>query len=217
MEVTLIPITDLKPHPRNYQQHPKEQLQHIIESINTHGFYRNVVVARDNTILAGHGVTLAAKTMGRTEVPVIRLDIDPNSPEALKVLVSDNEINNLAQVDDRELTELLRTIMQDDMVGLLGTGFDEAQLAALVMVTRPASEIRGMSEAAEWLGMPDYEEYTEPLRATISFLTPEDRTNFFAFLGIPEAPMTGRSSTVWWPPKQTDDTRNVQFQDTVGS
>jgi ParB-like chromosome segregation protein Spo0J len=67
-----VALDDLKPHPRNYQQHPDDELAHIMESIKTHGFYRNVVIARDGTILAGHGVTQAARKLGYTHVPVIR-------------------------------------------------------------------------------------------------------------------------------------------------
>jgi ParB-like chromosome segregation protein Spo0J len=99
-----VPIGDLKPHPRNYQKHPADQLKHIQASIAAHGYYRNIVVARDNTILAGHGVVEASRAMGKKRVPVVRLDVAPDDPRALKVLTSDNEISNLAEVDDRGCT-----------------------------------------------------------------------------------------------------------------
>jgi hypothetical protein len=57
----LIAIKELKPHPRNYRSHPEDQLVHLVNSIKQHGFYRNVVVAKDNTILAGHGVVPSFK------------------------------------------------------------------------------------------------------------------------------------------------------------
>ena len=43
-------LADLKPHPKNYRSHPPAQLEHIKSSLEQHGVYRNVVVARDNTI-----------------------------------------------------------------------------------------------------------------------------------------------------------------------
>lgn len=134
----LIDTKDLKPHPRNYQQHPDYQLRHIIKSIETHGFYRNVVVAKDNTILAGHGVVEAATRLGITQIPVHRVDLMPDDTKALQILTGDNEINNLAVVNDRMLTELLKEIALDDTAGLIGSGFDENQLATLAMITRPA-------------------------------------------------------------------------------
>lgn len=56
----LVPLSELRPHPRNYRHHPERQLIHIAMSLHQNGFYRNVVAARDGTILAGHGVVLAA-------------------------------------------------------------------------------------------------------------------------------------------------------------
>ena len=73
--VRQVAISGLRPHPRNYREHPEDQLEHIKASIVENGFYRNVVAARDGTILAGHGVVLAATAMGLRKVPVIRLDL----------------------------------------------------------------------------------------------------------------------------------------------
>ena len=100
MQVETVDINDLKEHPKNYKKHPDDQLKHIISSIEEHGFYRNIVIAKDNTILAGHGVYQACKKINKKELPVIRLDIEHDSPQALKVLPSDNEIQNVADVDD---------------------------------------------------------------------------------------------------------------------
>ena len=160
-------VMKLKAHPRNYQQHPEIQLRHIIKSIETHGFYRNIVVAKDNTILAGHGVTEAAIRMGLKQVPVIKMDIDPEDPRALKLLTGDNEIGNLAVVNDRMLTELLKEVMGTEDLGLTGTGFDADQLSSLLMVTRPASEIKDSNQAGEWLGMPDWDVAPAALRLAI--------------------------------------------------
>jgi ParB-like chromosome segregation protein Spo0J len=71
LRAEFVPLASLKPHPRNYRIHPDDQLEHIIKSIQEHGFYRNVVAARDGTILAGHGVVQAALKMGLKGVPVV--------------------------------------------------------------------------------------------------------------------------------------------------
>jgi hypothetical protein len=215
-EVEWVRADTLKPHPRNYQTHPDDQLAHIAESLASHGFYRNIVVAREGTILAGHGVVLAAIKTGREQVPVMRLDLSPDEPRALKVLTSDNEIGNLAEVDDRALTELLKGIMNDDDVGLLGTGFDEKQLAALAMVTRPAAEILDNDEAAQWVGMPDHEPGTKALYATVSFLTAKARESFLKKLGIkPESVRNygaGGHMSMWWPPRKRNDMKSLRFE-----
>lgn len=204
----LVSVKDLKPHPRNYQTHPEFQIRHIKKSIQDHGFYRNVVVAKDLTILAGHGVVEAATSLGINQIPVHIVDVEPDEPKALQILTGDNEINNLAVVNDRLLTELLKEIVsQSDLEGLAGTGFDEAQLTSLVMISRPAAEIRDINEAAEWIGMPDYEPAPQVHKTTVSFDTEDDMKDFFKFLGYDRP-----HKSIWYPQKARDDVKSVRLQ-----
>lgn len=173
-----VPISDLKPHPRNYRIHPEEQVKHLASSIRQHGFYKNIVVARDLTILAGHGAVLAATEAGMTHIPVARLDLDPDSTTALKIVTGDNELGRFAEIDDRILTEILKEVSEDDPLGLLGTGYDEMILANLLFVTRNAAEIAGFDEAAEWSGLPDYDPEPDKFRLLLSFASARDRHDF---------------------------------------
>src|SRR5262245_17598198 len=95
-----VKLDELRPHPPNYHAHPDDQLDHLVQSIREHGVYRNVVIAKDGTILAGHGVVEAARRDGMSELPVVRLPVAPDSPAALRVLAGDNELQRLAEVDD---------------------------------------------------------------------------------------------------------------------
>lgn len=162
-----VDIDTLKPHKENYRQHPDDQLEHICQSIKENGIYRNIIVANDNTILAGHGVVQACKKMGIKKVPVVKVPVSPDSPQAKKILIGDNQISHLAEIDDRLLSDMLKDIKDNDFTGLLGTGFDENMLAALAMVTRPASEIKDINEAKEWVGVTDYEEGDGQFRIVI--------------------------------------------------
>lgn len=204
-------LVDLKPHPRNYREHPEDQLLHIIKSIEEHGFYRNIVIAKDNTILAGHGVVKASLQMGLKEAPVIKLDIDSESPKALKVLAGDNELGKLAEVNDRALSELLKEIMSKDVEGLLGTGFDEMMLSNLVMTTRPASEIKNINEAAEWLGMPHYDPTEVPYKISINFRSAMDRTDFIHKFDMGIADSQSATIATWYPPKEREDKASVRY------
>jgi hypothetical protein len=206
--VMLDPRT-LTPHPRNYRKHPMSQLRHIIDSIETHGFYRNVVVSKDLVILAGHGVTEAALEMGLAKIPVITMDIDAEDPRAIKLLTGDNEIANLSEVNDRLLTELLKEIMGEQDLGLTGTGFDAEQLASLVMVTRPISEIKDKNEAAEWVGMPDWEVEPAPIKLIVSFANESDRSEFARIVGYN---LTEKTTSVWFPPRTRDDNAGLKFE-----
>lgn len=206
----IISIEEIFPHPQNYRKHPEDQLQHLVESIKEHGIYRNIIIAKDNIILAGHGVVEACKKMELKAVPVIQLDIESQSPQALKILTGDNEISHLGEIDDRMLSEILRDIKVKDINGLLGTGYDEKMLANLVMVTRPASEIANINEAKEWVGMPDYEEENKCWKAVINFDTIEERHEFIKQLDFKN--VNGRESDVcslWWPDREREDPSSV--------
>jgi len=207
-----VPVDGLRPHPRNYRTHPAEQLDHIAASIERHGYYRNVVIARDGTILAGHGVVAAVRRLGRSTVPVVRLDLDPEEPRAIQVLTSDNEIARLAEVDDRALTELLRELTAVGVEELLGTGFDEQQVAALALITRPASEMEDFEAAGEWLGLPGFEPTPRVPQVNVEVQTEEDRAEVLRLLGITTViKATGPVWKVRWPDEPRRDLLSVQF------
>ena len=202
-------IDDLKLHPRNYRKHPPEQIAHLKQSLKDNKQYRNIIVADDYTILGGHGVYLAAKALGWTHLEVKRLPIDPNSAQALKILAADNEISNLAEVDDRLLTEILKEVNEEDEAGLLGTGFDEQSLAGLVMVSRPQGEIQDFDAAAHWVGMPEYEAGQRALRVTVLFEDEETRMEFGRLFGVE---FTAKTDSMWYPPKSgQNDVRSLEF------
>lgn len=212
----VVALDTLKRHPRNYRSHPDDQLEHIASSIREHGLYRNVVIARDGTILAGHGVVEAVRQkIGMTDLPVVRIDVDPLDPRALKILTGDNEIGHLAEVDDRALTEILREIAQSGEGNLNGTGFDEKMLANLVMVTRPASEIKDINEAEHWVGLPSYQEQgdTPTLKLIINFDSEEARTELLEKIGSPAmSKKDGQTWSTWWPPRERNDLASVRFE-----
>jgi len=205
----IVAIESLRPHPRNYREHPEDQIAHLVESLKTFGIYRNVVVARDGTILAGHGVVKAAKQAKLARIPVIRLNVSPEDPAALKLLVGDNEVEHLGDRDDRLLSELLKEIQKDGPGGLLGTGFDEKMLAAFLMVTRPQSEIADFDAAAAWAGMPEYNAGEQRFSyLVVSFRNEAGVRDFCKKLGFKDAP----KRATWWPPEPRNDLKSVRFE-----
>lgn len=208
-------VSDLKPHPENYQLHPDNQLEQIMESIRQHGFYRNIVIANDNTILAGHGVVQAVKKMGKKRVPVIKLELDSTDPKAYKVMTSDNEINNLAKVNDRALTDLLKNLLEIEGNGaLMGTGFDENQLAALAFTSRPASELQDQDAVAEWVGMADWEQKPEYPELSIKFDDEQSRQDFMEMIGATIINKKfGRVWSIWYPERSREDLINLKFEE----
>jgi len=210
-ETRSVALRDLKPHPRNYRKHPADQIAHLVASITRHGFFRNIVVARDGTILVGHGVVEAAQSMGLERVPAVRIAVGPEDPRALRIMESENEIRNLAEVDDRALTELLKELMGDG--GLEGTGFDGNQLAALALTTRPAGELRDKDAAAAWAGLPEYEPAGQVQRLVVQFDNEGDRARFMEQIGATVvSKKNGAVWSIWWPEREREDLVSLRFR-----
>lgn len=206
-------LTSLTPHPRNYKKHPAEQLVHIEASLEQFGVYRNVVAARDGTILAGHGVVEAARRLGAASIQVVHLDLDPESAPALKLLALDNELGQFAEQDDRTLADILKVVNDADVNGLLGTGYDGESLAALLMNTRPASEIKDFDTAREWVGMPEYQPGEPALRLVITFSSEADRKRFVDEHEMRIDKFLGQTWSVRWPLVSLEDNASIRFEE----
>lgn len=75
MTTETIKISDLTPYSGNARKHGTEDVGAIAKSIEAFGFRDPVGVwGPNNIIVEGHGRVLAAKQLGLTEVPCIRLD-----------------------------------------------------------------------------------------------------------------------------------------------
>jgi hypothetical protein len=202
LSTELVAVSELKEHPRNYRAHGDDQREHLQASMQAHGVYRNVVIAQDGTLLAGHGVVDAARAAGVTQVPAVRLPLAPDDPRAIAVLVGDNEVMRLALADDRLLSELLREVRDSELMELLGTGYDDQMLANLVFVTRHADEIADRDDAAAWVGMPSFEPTPDSVQCLISFDSAEDRQRLLDQLGITAVYHREHGAwSVWWPPR----------------
>ena len=121
-------IERLTANHENYRQHPEPQLEHLRESLRSFGWYKNVVVTEAGMVLAGHGIIAAAKAEGHQTVPVHVFR--GSEADARKLMVADNEASRLAEDDADQLSQLLESIRADGE--LLGTGHDDASLAALL-------------------------------------------------------------------------------------
>lgn len=157
----------LRPHPRNYQRHPPEQLAHLRARIREYGVYRPVLLALGDVVCAGHGLLEAAKLEGLATVPVVRFPVEPSSPAALRLLAGDNETGRGSDRDERALSEVLLELLETD-VGLAGAGVDEEELERLIAASRTREE-RAAELAAEWQGMPEFEQGEQKAHRSVTF------------------------------------------------
>lgn len=100
--VLQLPIDELVPYAQNARTHSDHQIAVIEKSIETFGFINPALVDINNVIIAGHGRVMAAKRLGMTTIPVLRVEaLTPDQVCAYRL--ADNRIAELAGWDDQIL------------------------------------------------------------------------------------------------------------------
>ena len=128
-EYYLADIDELVPYARNARTHSPEQVAQIAASIKEFGFLSPVVIAKDGTILCGHGRFYAAQKLGLKKIPCIRED-HLTEAQRRAYIIADNKLSLNAGWDDDMLRVELSDLKGEDFdMSLLG--FDEKELAKL--------------------------------------------------------------------------------------
>lgn len=110
---------DLKPHPRNARRHSKPQIARLVESIQQFGFVKPIIADEANTILAGHGVHMAALEMGLDFVPVLRRP-DLSEDQKRAYIIADNRLAELSKWDEELLEIELKSLNEVMDLGTIG-------------------------------------------------------------------------------------------------
>ena len=125
-----IAVDALVPYARNSRTHSPEQIAQVAASIREFGFTNPVLIDGEGGIIAGHGRVMAARSLGLSEVPCIRIG---HLSEAQKraYVIADNKLALNAGWDDELLAVELREL--DDLgFDLALTGFDSNELDELL-------------------------------------------------------------------------------------
>jgi len=129
-QIESLPVFDLIPYARNSRTHSDEQVTQIAASIREFGFTNPVLIDSNGTIIAGHGRVMAAKKVGLTEVPCLRLHhLSPSQIRAY--VIADNKLALNAGWDDEMLKAELLTLQEEGFNTDL-TGFSDDELNALL-------------------------------------------------------------------------------------
>src|SRR3978361_572178 len=112
LDVTYQAPGELKPRARNPRTHSKKQLKQLAESIKEFGFVNPVLVDAQNRIIAGHGRVEAAKLIGMSEVPTLRVD-HLSETQIRAYVIADNKLALNAGWDEGLLTLELKELSLD--------------------------------------------------------------------------------------------------------
>jgi DNA modification methylase len=128
--IEIVPIDELKPNPKNAKKHPEAQIALLEENIEEFGFTNPILIDENNQILAGHARYTAAKRLGLSHLPVIRLS-HLTRAQKRAVAIADNKLAELGQWDLDILSEEFKFLTDPEMD--LGfdpriTGFETVEL-----------------------------------------------------------------------------------------
>ena len=131
LQIDYRPIESLIPYAKNARTHSDEQITQIAASIRAFGFNNPILVDGERGVVSGHARLLAARKLEMTEVPVIELAHLSITQKRTFILAE----NKLAERSgwDSELLSLELTDLQEAGFALGLTGFDEAEIASLLI------------------------------------------------------------------------------------
>jgi ParB-like chromosome segregation protein Spo0J len=108
-------LATLKPYQRNARTHSKKQIRQIADSITRFGFTNPVLISDDNEIVAGHGRVAAARLLGISKIPTVRLG-HLSAEERRAYVIADNKLALNAGWDQE--------ILAIELQGLIDLEFD---------------------------------------------------------------------------------------------
>ena len=136
MQVTKIPLSELKRPERNTRMHTDKQIAEFRRSVEMFGQIRPIVVDENYVMLAGNGLYDTLLSMGRTEADCYVVT-GLSEKEKKKLMLADNRIFDLG-VDDMDAFDALIAELGDD---LDVPGYDEELLQSLIADCTEVDEI----------------------------------------------------------------------------
>jgi hypothetical protein len=128
-KIEMLKVEDLIPYINNARTHSEEQVLQIASSIKEFGFNAPVLIDGEQGIIAGHGRVQAARKLGLTEVPCVRLD-HLSDVQRKAYILADNKIALNASWDFQLLNVEIETLKSSEF-DLLLTGFSMEDLQKL--------------------------------------------------------------------------------------
>lgn len=129
-QIEHVSVDKLIPYANNARTHSDAQVAQIAASIKEFGFNNPVLISEDGTIIAGHGRLMAARKLGLTDVPCIKLShLTPTQRKAY--VIADNQLALNAGWNEELLTIELDELLADNFA-LEVLGFDPDELKRLM-------------------------------------------------------------------------------------
>ena len=125
LEITNLPIRDLRPDPANPRRISDEELESLTRSIREFGLIDPIIARReDKVVIGGHQRLIAARKLGLKQVPVVLVDISEEQAHVLNLA-----LNRISGTWDQELLARLLAELKEVLdIDITLTGFSEDEL-----------------------------------------------------------------------------------------
>jgi len=129
MELIKKKVSELIPYINNSRTHSEEQITQLISSIKEFGFTNPILLAPDNSIIAGHGRLQAVKRLGHEEVPCIIVQ-GLTKTQIKALIIADNQLALNAGWDLEKLSVEIEGL-EAEKFDLSLLGFEDSFLKSL--------------------------------------------------------------------------------------
>jgi len=120
MELIKKKVSELIPYINNSRTHSEEQITQLVSSIKEFGFTNPILLAPDNSIIAGHGRLQAVKRLGHEEVPCIIVQ-GLTKTQIKALIIADNQLALNAGWDLEKLSVEIEGLKDEDFnIDILG-------------------------------------------------------------------------------------------------
>lgn len=120
MELIKKKVSELIPYINNSRTHSEEQITQLVSSIKEFGFTNPILLAPDNSIIAGHGRLQAVKRLGHEEVPCIVVE-GLTKTQIKALIIADNQLALNAGWDLEKLSVEIEGLKDEDFnIDILG-------------------------------------------------------------------------------------------------
>ena len=131
MKITYKDPGQLRPRARNPRTHTAKQIKQLVASIKEFGFISPILIDAADGIIAGHGRAKAAKLIGMSDVPTVR--VDHLTPAQIRAyVIADNRLAENAGWDRELLTLELQELSVELNFDVTVTGFETAEIDLLI-------------------------------------------------------------------------------------
>jgi len=142
MELIKKKVSELIPYINNSRTHSEEQITQLVSSIKEFGFTNPILLAPDNSIIAGHGRLQAVKRLGHEEVPCIVVE-GLTKTQIKALIIADNQLALNAGWDLEKLSVEIEGL-EADKFDLNILGFEDEFIKDLL-----AKENQGLTDEDE--------------------------------------------------------------------